>query len=130
MASRRCFVKCHGRIQGYIRLTKNPRGHWCGSNPYPKAKSLLFCCKWLFLQIQGAQHATPSHCWPQETIYRCLCVDAKFFEWCIGFIFVFNYRKVIWGDMFNDNNFHEGIKLYIIKDKGYSLLPWLMMLHK
>ncbi len=71
--------------------------HWCGSNPYPKAKSSMFCCKWQFLQIQGVQHATPSHCWPQETISRCLCGDAKFFEQCMGFIIVFNLLQCYMG---------------------------------
>jgi hypothetical protein len=36
----------------------------------------------------------------------------------------------IWGDLFNDWTSHEGIKPYIIKDKGYPLHLWFMVHHK
>jgi hypothetical protein len=34
------------------------------------------------------------------------------------------------GIFFNEFDSHEDIKPYIIEDKGYQLLPWLMMPHK
>jgi len=40
------------------------------------------------------------------------------------------YWKARWGNFFNELNLHEGIKLYIIENKGYSVLPWLMVPHK
>ncbi len=40
------------------------------------------------------------------------------------------YSKVRLGNVFHEQNSHEGIKPYIIGDKGYLLLPWLMVLKK
>jgi len=40
------------------------------------------------------------------------------------------YQKATLGDLFHEWNLHHGIKPYIIGDKGYSLLPWLMVPHK
>ncbi len=40
------------------------------------------------------------------------------------------YQKVKWGNLFNEHDAHEGIKFYVIGDKGYTLMPWLMVLHK
>jgi hypothetical protein len=40
------------------------------------------------------------------------------------------YQKVKWGNLFNEHDAHEGIKFYVIGNKGYALMPWLMVLHK
>jgi hypothetical protein len=40
------------------------------------------------------------------------------------------YRKITWGIFFNELDLHEGIKHYIIGNKGYPLLPWMMVLDK
>jgi hypothetical protein len=40
------------------------------------------------------------------------------------------YQKVKWGNLFNEHDAHEGIMFYIIEDKGYPLMPWLMVFHK
>ncbi len=39
------------------------------------------------------------------------------------------YKKVTQGYLFNGSTLHEGIRPYIINDKGYPL-PWLMVPHK
>jgi hypothetical protein len=36
----------------------------------------------------------------------------------------------IWGIFFHEFDSHEGIKPYIIGNKGYALSPWLMVPHK
>jgi hypothetical protein len=38
------------------------------------------------------------------------------------------YYKATLGSVFHEQNSHERIKPYIIGDKGYLLLPWLMVL--
>jgi hypothetical protein len=40
------------------------------------------------------------------------------------------YRKTTWGNFFNELDLHKGIKLYIIGNKDYPLLPWMMVPHK
>jgi hypothetical protein len=40
------------------------------------------------------------------------------------------YQKATLGDLFQEWNLHEGIKTYIIGEKWYLLLPWLMVPHK
>lgn len=40
------------------------------------------------------------------------------------------YKKATQGYLFNENTLHDGIRPYIIDDKGYLLLPWLMVLHQ
>jgi hypothetical protein len=40
------------------------------------------------------------------------------------------YKKATQGYLFNESTLHEGIKPYIIDDKGYLLLPWLMVPHQ
>jgi hypothetical protein len=40
------------------------------------------------------------------------------------------YPKTTWGNFFNELGLHKGIKLYIIGNKGYPLLPWMMVPHK
>jgi hypothetical protein len=40
------------------------------------------------------------------------------------------YQKVVYGDMFQLTRGEENIKLYILGEKGYLLLPWLMIPHK
>jgi len=40
------------------------------------------------------------------------------------------YQKATLGDLFHEIFLHHGIKPYIIGDKGYLLLPWLMVFHK
>ncbi len=40
------------------------------------------------------------------------------------------YWKATRGDLFNEQNVHECIRPYIIKDEGYPLLPWLIVPHK
>ncbi len=40
------------------------------------------------------------------------------------------YHKATWGDLFNDYNLHDDIKPYVIKDKGYPSLLWLMVQQK
>jgi hypothetical protein len=40
------------------------------------------------------------------------------------------YQNATLKNIFNDRLSHEGIKLYIIKDKGYPLFLWLVVLHK
>lgn len=40
------------------------------------------------------------------------------------------YRKITWGNFFNELDLHEGIKPYIIGNKGYPLLPWMMVPNK
>jgi hypothetical protein len=40
------------------------------------------------------------------------------------------YQKATLGDLFHQQNLHHGIKSYIIGEKGYPLLPWLMVPHK
>jgi hypothetical protein len=37
---------------------------------------------------------------------------------------------VTWQNLFNECDGHEGIKLDIIGNKGYLLMPWLMVPHK
>jgi hypothetical protein len=39
------------------------------------------------------------------------------------------YQKVVHGGMFRLNRSFKKIKFYIFGDKGYPLLPWLMILH-
>jgi hypothetical protein len=40
------------------------------------------------------------------------------------------YQRTTWGDLFNEWTSHEGIKPYIIRDKGYPLYLRLMVHHK
>jgi hypothetical protein len=40
------------------------------------------------------------------------------------------YHKATLGNVFHEQNSHEWIKPYMIGDKGYLLLPWLMVLQK
>jgi hypothetical protein len=40
------------------------------------------------------------------------------------------YGKAMNGNMFHLNRGEEGIKHYLIANKGYLLLPWLMIPHK
>jgi hypothetical protein len=40
------------------------------------------------------------------------------------------YHKTTWGYLFNDCNLHDDIKPYVIKDKGYPSLSWLMVQQK
>jgi hypothetical protein len=40
------------------------------------------------------------------------------------------YQRATWRDLFNEWTSHEGITPYIIRDKGYPLLLWLMVHHK
>ncbi len=44
--------------------------------------------------------------------------------------FIFNLPNSYLRNLFNEWTSHEGIKLYIIRDKGYPLLLWLMVHHK
>ncbi len=39
------------------------------------------------------------------------------------------YQRIVYGNMFQLNRGEENIKLYILGDKGYPLLPWLMIIH-
>ncbi len=43
---------------------------------------------------------------------------------------LFSIYQKTWGNFSNELDLHEGIKAYIIKNKGYPLLLWLMVLHK
>jgi len=40
------------------------------------------------------------------------------------------YRKATWEELFSEQNSHESINPYVINDKGYPLLPWLMVPQK
>jgi len=40
------------------------------------------------------------------------------------------YWKVTWQNLFNKCDAHEGIKPYIVRDKSYLLMPWLMVPYK
>jgi hypothetical protein len=40
------------------------------------------------------------------------------------------YPKTTWGNFFNELDLHKGIKLYVIGNKAYPLLPWMMVPHK
>jgi hypothetical protein len=40
------------------------------------------------------------------------------------------YQKATWQNLFNECDAHEGMKPYIIEDKGYPLMAWLMAPHK
>jgi hypothetical protein len=40
------------------------------------------------------------------------------------------YNQATYKDLFSLECDQEGVRTYIIEDKGYPLLPWLMISHK
>ncbi len=43
---------------------------------------------------------------------------------------LFSYTTITKGNLFVVDHGQENIKTYILKDKGYPMLPWLMVFHK
>ncbi len=114
-----CPITNHGKIQGFFEVAKNPRCHWCCFDTYRQIKNPNICCRILFIQIKGLQHAAIGHCWSQEMISECFCGVAKISEWCVGVVIVFNLWKNNMGQFSQWTWFAESIKPYIIEGKGY-----------
>ncbi len=86
--------------------------------------------RWLlFIIIQGILCVVASNYWSYEIVFwhfnasRSI-TDARVL--CLSLI----YWMATLGYLFHEQNLHEGIKLYVIEDKGYSLLPWLIIWYK
>ncbi len=98
------------------------------------------------IHIQKSMHIFASDYYPLKSkAYNMQMQDTidhrkRFLDVFVGMSSSINNAKMLWlssvykkatqGYLFNENILHEGIRPYIIDDKGYLFLPWLMVLHQ
>lgn len=127
MGRRRTHVTYHGRLQIVHGFVKD---HWCGLDPYLKAKMLTFAIDYYSFKLKTYNMQLQAIIDHKKYILDIFVV----MPWSMNNTQVLHlssiYQKVKWGNLFNEHDAHEGMKFYIIGDKDYPLMPWLMVLHK
>ncbi len=105
--------------------------NWLHANSHFETKECFHNCKLFFLRGEVMEFAATSNGWSSKVVLKCICWHAKFYEWFPKFIIFKPLLKKFFSSLFNSKDgFQNGISITSWGGKGYSFLPWFMILWK